>query len=90
MYKTIALKPRLNEKTYGLANSRVYVFDIDKTTNKHVVKRAVEAQFEEMCIRDRITTLVVVIVVAAVGTYLLLGSHAAVPYACLLYTSRCV
>jgi len=46
MSKTIALRPRLNEKTYGLADSRVYVFDIDRAVNKHTVARAVEAQFE--------------------------------------------
>ncbi len=46
MSKAIALKPRLNEKTYGLAASRVYVFDVDRSVNKHSIARAVEAQFE--------------------------------------------
>lgn len=46
MSKTIALRPRLNEKTYGLADSRVYVFDVDSSVNKHSIARAVEAQFE--------------------------------------------
>jgi len=46
MSKTIALKPRLNEKTYGLAASRVYVFDVDRAVNKHSIARAVESQFE--------------------------------------------
>lgn len=46
MSKTITLKPRLNEKTYGLATSRVYVFDVDRSVNKHSIARAVEAQFE--------------------------------------------
>jgi len=46
MSKTIALRPRLNEKTYGLAASRVYVFDVDRDVNKHAIARAVEAQFE--------------------------------------------
>jgi large subunit ribosomal protein L23 len=46
MSKTIALKPRLNEKTYGLAASRVYVFDVDGSANKHSIARAVEQQFE--------------------------------------------
>jgi large subunit ribosomal protein L23 len=46
MSKTIALRPRLSEKTYGLSESRVYVVDIPKDTNKHTVARAVEAQFE--------------------------------------------
>ncbi len=46
MSKTITLKPRLNEKTYGLADSRVYVFDVDRSVNKHNIARAVETQFE--------------------------------------------
>jgi large subunit ribosomal protein L23 len=46
MSKTVALKPRLNEKTYGLAASRVYVFDVDRAVNKHSIARAVESQFE--------------------------------------------
>lgn len=46
MSKTITLKPRLNEKTYGLAASRVYVFDVERSVNKHSIARAVEAQFE--------------------------------------------
>jgi large subunit ribosomal protein L23 len=46
MSKTLALKPRLNEKTYALAAQRVYVFDVDRSLNKHSIARAVEAQFE--------------------------------------------
>lgn len=46
MSKTIALRPRLNEKTYGLADVRVYVFDVDRGVNKHSIARAVEAQFD--------------------------------------------
>jgi large subunit ribosomal protein L23 len=46
MSKSITLKPRLNEKTYALAEKRVYVFDIGREVNKHAVARAVEAQFE--------------------------------------------
>jgi len=46
MSKTITLKPRLNEKTYGLAERRVYVFDVDGSVNKHSIARAVEVQFE--------------------------------------------
>lgn len=46
MSKTIALRPRLNEKTYGLADSRVYVFDVGREVNKHLIARAVEAQFD--------------------------------------------
>ena len=46
MTKTIALRPRLSEKTYGLSESRVYVVDIPAEANKHAVARAIEAQFE--------------------------------------------
>jgi large subunit ribosomal protein L23 len=46
MHKTIALKPRLSEKTYGLSENRVYVVDVPKDVNKHTIARAAEAQFE--------------------------------------------
>lgn len=46
MSKSIALRPRLSEKTYGLSESRVYVVDVPNDVNKHTVARAVEAQFE--------------------------------------------
>jgi len=46
MSKITFLQPRLNEKTYGLSNSRVYVFEVEKGVNKHSIARAVEAQFE--------------------------------------------
>ena len=46
MSKSITLKPRLNEKTYALASSRVYVFTVDTDVNKHTIARAVEEQFE--------------------------------------------
>lgn len=46
MSKTITLRPRLSEKTYGLSESRVYVVEIEKDINKHTVARAIEEQFE--------------------------------------------
>lgn len=46
MSKTITLKPRLNEKTYAMAQDRVYVFSVDTSANKHSIARAVEEQFE--------------------------------------------
>lgn len=46
MDKSITLRPRLSEKTYGLSESRVYVLEIPAGVNKHSVARAVEAQFE--------------------------------------------
>src|SRR5487761_1162428 len=44
--KTVALKPRLSEKTYSLSEKRVYVVEVSKGANKHTVQRAVESQFE--------------------------------------------
>src|SRR4051794_3606320 len=46
MSKTITLRPRLSEKTYGLSANRVYVIEVPLDANKHTVARAVEAQFE--------------------------------------------
>src|SRR5579859_809599 len=47
MSKTTLLRPRLSEKTYGLALSKtVYVFDVPADANKHTVAAAVAAQFE--------------------------------------------
>lgn len=44
--KDLILKPRLSEQTYALSQSRVYVFNVPKAANKHVVARAVAAQFD--------------------------------------------
>jgi large subunit ribosomal protein L23 len=57
MSKSIALKPRLNEKTYALAEKRVYVFDVDKSVNKHTIARAVEAQFDVKVLEVNTTNL---------------------------------
>jgi large subunit ribosomal protein L23 len=46
MSKITLLQPHLSEKTYGLSAKRVYVFKIEKGTNKHTIARAVEAQFD--------------------------------------------
>jgi large subunit ribosomal protein L23 len=46
MSKTIILRPRLSEKTYGLSEQRVYVVEVPSNVNKHSVARAIEAQFE--------------------------------------------
>ncbi|HSW85722.1 MAG TPA: 50S ribosomal protein L23 [Candidatus Saccharimonadales bacterium] len=58
MDKTIILRPRLNEKTYGLADSRVYVFDVNRSLNKHSIARAVEAQFEVKVAKVNTTNIV--------------------------------
>jgi len=57
MDKTLALRPRLSEKTYGLSESRVYVLEIPKGANKHSVARAVEAQFEVKVANVNITRI---------------------------------
>lgn len=46
MKTSVVLKPRLFEKTYALSQKGVYVFDIEKSVNKHAVARAVEEQFD--------------------------------------------
>lgn len=47
MEKTTLLRPRLSEKTFGLAHTNtVYVFDVPASANKHTVAAAVTAQFE--------------------------------------------
>jgi Ribosomal protein L23 len=45
MEKTMLLRPRLSEKTFSLASSSVYVFDVPADANKHTVAKAVAAQF---------------------------------------------
>lgn len=42
----ITLKPRMSEKSYALSNDRVYVFDVDKSINKHEIAKAVEETYE--------------------------------------------
>ncbi len=47
MEKTTLLRPRLSEKTFGLANTKtVYVFDVPADANKQIIASAVAAQFE--------------------------------------------
>jgi large subunit ribosomal protein L23 len=57
MSKTITLRPRLSEKTYGLSESRVYVLEIPSGVNKHSVARAVEAQFEVKVTKVNVTNI---------------------------------
>lgn len=46
MEKLTLLRPRLSEKTFGLAGEHtVYVFDVPSSANKHTVAAAVTAQF---------------------------------------------
>ena len=44
--KTLALKPRMSEKSYGLSHAEnTFAFDVPVTANKVTVKSAVESQF---------------------------------------------
>jgi large subunit ribosomal protein L23 len=57
MSKTLSIKPRLSEKTYGLSESHVYVVDVPTDSNKHSVARAIEAQFEVKVSKVRIANI---------------------------------
>jgi large subunit ribosomal protein L23 len=46
MSKTVALKPHVSEKAYGLSEKGVYVFDVPLDANKPLIRQAVEAQFK--------------------------------------------
>ena len=47
MSKSLTLKPRMSEKTFGLSETgNTYTFDVPGEANKHSVARAVAAQFE--------------------------------------------
>ena len=47
MYKTIILKPRMSEKSYGLSQmARTYVFDVPGDVNKQSVAAAIATQYE--------------------------------------------
>ncbi len=58
MEKTTLLRPRLSEKTFGLATTNtVYVFDVPSDVNKHTVAAAVAAQFEVTVLNVNITNV---------------------------------
>lgn len=57
MDKSIVLKPRLSEKTYGLSRGNVYVFDVAGDVNKHSVARAVTAQFDVEVVKVNIANI---------------------------------
>lgn len=50
---SIVLKPRMSEKSYAMSNDRVYVFDVDKSVNKHEVAKAVAETYEVKVINVR-------------------------------------
>jgi len=56
--KSIAVKPRLSEKTYALSEERnTYVFEVPIGTNKHTVKAAVTSQFGVSVTNVRIASI---------------------------------
>jgi large subunit ribosomal protein L23 len=58
MEKLTILRPRLSEKTFGLAGSNtVYVFDVSGSTNKHAIATAVMAQFEVTVVKVNVTNI---------------------------------
>jgi large subunit ribosomal protein L23 len=58
MEKLTLLKPRLSEKTYGLATAKtVYVFDVPASANRQMVAAAVTVQFEVTVINVNITNM---------------------------------
>jgi len=58
MEKTTLLRPRLSEKTFGLANTKtVYVFDVPSDANRQVVAAAVAAQFGVTVVSVNITNM---------------------------------
>lgn len=58
MFKSMALKPSVSEKTYGLSQaSNTFVFLVPLSANKDSVKKAVEAQFEVGVVSVRTTNV---------------------------------
>ena len=58
MDKTMALKPRMSEKSYALSQTNnTYVFDVPITANKLQVEKAVEKQFDVTVKTVRISIL---------------------------------
>lgn len=44
--KTLIIKPRVSEKAYGASQTlNTYVFDVPKSSNKQMIKAAVQAQY---------------------------------------------
>ncbi len=54
--KSLALKPRMSEKTYALSQSEnTFVFDVPMTTNKFEIAASVSKQFAVTVVDTRIT-----------------------------------
>ena len=58
VHKTIALKPRMSEKTYASSQAtNTFVFDVPTSINKHSVAEAVQAQFGVTVVNVRTTII---------------------------------
>jgi ribosomal protein L23 len=57
MSKSIALRPKISEKTYALSEmTNTYVFQVPKEANKHDIARSIAAQFEVSVLNVRISS----------------------------------
>jgi len=54
MQKSVTIKPRLSEKSYGMSAQNVYVFDVDMELNKHEIAQAVEKVYEVDVLKVRV------------------------------------
>ncbi|HEV2403579.1 MAG TPA: 50S ribosomal protein L23 [Candidatus Saccharimonadales bacterium] len=58
MNKTLVLRPRISEKTYGQSKQlRTYTFSVPSDANKHTVAAAITAQFSVTVSDIRIATI---------------------------------
>lgn len=57
MSAQIDLIPRLSEKTYGLSQNKVYVVNVNKSTNKIAIKKAIETQFDVNVLSVNLTNI---------------------------------
>jgi ribosomal protein L23 len=53
MSKTLVLKPRLSEKTYGMSETlNVYTFEVPKSATKHTIAAAIVAQYGDVTVKS--------------------------------------
>ena len=58
MLSSFALKPKVSEKSYELAESRnTYIFEVPREANKHSIAREIAKQFEVTVTRVRISSV---------------------------------
>ena len=58
MSKLVAVKPRISEKTFALADSlNTYVFEVPATANKHDISRAITEQYKVEVLTVRIASV---------------------------------